>query len=702
MKKIIFLLPLIAVQQVLAQTDTSANKYKQIDTVQIAALGQKSAGNIPYNIQRVNLNSYQRTPRPQMMLQLAQLPSVSSISSGSGINKPVIRGLSFNHIQLFANGMRIDNQTWDDRHDIGISDIGYDKVAIINGPAALIYGPNTLGGAIIIEQKIPALNEKTNGYAQLGFFGNSMGGNLSAGLRGAKNNFYYTADASMAMHANYVQGEGEEKNTQQAQAEDKPLAGNSKYNNVAFKGMIGSNKEKSNHQLTYSLYSQNLGIIEDEGDTTGGATKPPAEERDYEMEAPYQNVVTHLVSLQNNFKIGRDELTINAGYQFNQRKEYEPDSLPKSKFLGVGLNLQTLTADVEWHSDKTKPTGITIGVQEFYQNNKNTGNFVLVPDAHVSTIGAFAVGYTDYKKWNFVYGIRVDAHQLQMFTTKAKLSNAGTVIPAFPAPKQDLEKKYTPYSFSAGLVFHPTKQWNLKLNVANGYAAPNYAQLTSYGKHEGTYRFELGNNNLNMEKNINVDGSIEYNDAAVSFSLGGYVNAISDYIYINPGSDSVGKLRVYRWTQHDAQISGAEASLDVHPQDAKWFDAYLKAGFLSGKLKGGGGDLPYIPAGKVITGFTWKKDNCKKWQQLYATLQLNNYFKQSKVAQFEEATDGYFLADIFIGASPKLGKDHRWNFTAFCTNLFNKGYFDHLSLVKTIDVREPGRNIGIQIQYAFK
>jgi len=700
MKKLIFLLLLFVARQGFTQTDTGANKYKQIDTVLITALGQKPAANIPYNLQRVNLNDYLHTPRPQMMLQLAQLPSVSSISSGSGINKPVIRGLSFNHIQLFANGTRIDNQTWDDRHDIGISDIGYDRVEIINGPAALIFGPNTLGGAIIMEQKAPGKNEKTSGYARLAFFGNSLGGNINAGIRGAKNNFYYTADASMAMHANYVQGKGEEKNTQQAQTEDKPLAGNSKYNNVAFKGMMGTRNEKGSHQLTYSLYSQNLGIIEDEGDTTGNATKPP-EERDYEMEAPYQNVVTHILSLENNFKLGKDELTVNAGYQYNQRNEYEPDSLPKSKFLGVGLKLQTFTLDVQWHSDKNKPTGLTIGVQEFYQNNTNTGNFVLVPDAHVNTIGAFAVGHTDYKKWNFVYGMRIDAHQLQMFTTHAKLSNAGPVTPPFAAPRQNLTKNYIPYSFSAGFVFHPTKQWNLKLNAANGYAAPNYAQLTSFGKHEGTYRFEVGNNNLKMEKNIEVDAGIEYNNASVTASLGGYVNSINDYIYINPGSDSVGKLRVYRWTQHDATISGIEASLNVHPEQVKWFEAYLKAGFLSGRLKGGG-DLPYIPAGKIITGFTWKKENCNKWQQVYATLQLDNYFMQDKVAQFEEATDGYFLADIFIGASPKLGKKHHWNFTAFCTNLFNKGYFNHLSLVKAIDVREAGRNIGLQVQYAFQ
>ena len=57
------------------------------------------------------------------MNHLAQLPAVSMINGGNGINKPVIRGLSFNHIQLFANGTRLDNQSWDDDHDIGVSSV---------------------------------------------------------------------------------------------------------------------------------------------------------------------------------------------------------------------------------------------------------------------------------------------------------------------------------------------------------------------------------------------------------------------------------------------------------------------------------------------------------------------------------------------------------------------------------------------------
>jgi iron complex outermembrane recepter protein len=678
--------------------DTVSPLVHQYDTVVITAFGHQPYKNIPYSISGVKLSSFQKTPHTQMMQQLMQLPSVSSISAGGAINKPVIRGLSFNHVQLFAQGVRIDNQTWDDRHDIGVSDNGFDKIEVVNGPAALLYGPNTMGGAIVMHETAPAAGEKTNGFVQLGFFGNTIGGDLKAGIRGSKNEFYYSANAAYQMHANYVQGEGEEVAPVSGAKEDKPLAPNSKFTNLAFKGMIGVRKEKRQHQLTYNLYHQLLGIIEDESQD---AINNPAktEERDYEMEAPYQDVTTHIISTQNNFSSGNNEFIVNAGYQFNGRKEFEPGPVAKSKFLGVGLNLQTLTADLQWLVNKNKASGFTVGVQGFYQNNKNTGNIVLVPDAHISTAGAYVISHYNLDKLNFLFGVRVDQHQLNMFSTNAAIPD--TFNPAIPRPQQELKKSYTPFSANIGLVFHATTELSLKVNAATGYAAPNYAQLTAFGKHEGTYRFEVGDNGLSMEKNVEVDGTLQWENENLGFSLNGYINNIKNYIYINPTADSVKTLRIYRWTQHDANINGLELDFQLHPVTAKWFEGFVRAGLVRGKLANGQGDLPYIPATKIITGLTFKKETMGKWQQSYVTLQTSVFGKQSKVAQFEEETDGYFLADLFVGSDVPIGKQHHWNVVAFCTNLFNKGYFNHLSLIKTIDVREPGRNIGVQLRYGF-
>src|SRR4030095_358947 len=272
--------------------------YRVYDTVTITALGRQPLANIPYSIQRVSVLQLQKTPLRQLMLNLSQLPSVSTINCGIGINKPVIRGLSFNHVQMFAQGQRVDNQTWDDRHDLGISDNGFDKVEIISGPAALIYGPNTMGGAMVFSETPPARGTKNNGFVQLGFNSNSVGVNIDAGFRGAKNDIYYSVYTGIKGHTNYIQGGGESDTS-----DDKPLAFNSKFTTIALKGMAGIRKEKREHRLTYNLYKQLLGIIEDE---SLEAINNPAkkEERDYEMEAPYQDVETHVISLENRFQSG--------------------------------------------------------------------------------------------------------------------------------------------------------------------------------------------------------------------------------------------------------------------------------------------------------------------------------------------------------------------------------------------------------------
>jgi iron complex outermembrane receptor protein len=396
---------------------------------------------------------------------------------------------------------------------------------------------------------------------------------------------------------------------------------------------------------------------------------------------------------------GKSEWVVNAGYQFNSRKEYEPGPTLKSKYLGVGLDLSTLTADVQWHSHHKGPAGVTIGAQGFYQNNKNTGNWVLVPDAHVATAGAFLLAHWNLPQWNFLVGARIDQHQLKMFNTIAAIPD--TLNPPIQEPAQQLTRTYTPGSFSIGIVFRPSEIMSIKLNVANGYTAPNYAQLTAFGHHEGTYRFEVGNNNLVMERNFEGDVTLQWQAKDIDLSLNGYINSINNYVYITPTADSTGPLRIWNWVQNDAIITGVEMNFLVHPDAAKWFEGWIRAGIIRGKLKESKGDLPYIPANKVITGVTLKKEAWHEWQHLFATLQVDEFTKQNKTAPFEDPSDGYTLVDIFVGGTPGLGRHHRWTFTAFCQNLFNKAYFNHLSLIKTINVKEPGRNIGVQAGYSF-
>src|SRR5207237_1668811 len=109
-------------------------------------------------------------------------PGIDKISVGNGISKPVIRGLSFSRILLYQNGTRVENQPWDDRHDLGISENGLDKVEVVKGPAGLIYGADALGGALIFVDEKQAEVDTAKGDVNSGFLSNTLGLNADAGV----------------------------------------------------------------------------------------------------------------------------------------------------------------------------------------------------------------------------------------------------------------------------------------------------------------------------------------------------------------------------------------------------------------------------------------------------------------------------------------------------------------------------------------
>ena len=53
---------------------------------------------------------------PNLIEILTSVPGVYSINTGSGISKPVIRGLSGLKVVTFLNGLRIENQQWANDH----------------------------------------------------------------------------------------------------------------------------------------------------------------------------------------------------------------------------------------------------------------------------------------------------------------------------------------------------------------------------------------------------------------------------------------------------------------------------------------------------------------------------------------------------------------------------------------------------------
>ncbi len=683
-----------------------------LEEVLVTSDRSKLAADIPFSVSTLTRDDIRKYQSPSLMGNLSYQPGIDKISIGNGIGKPVIRGLSFNQIMLYTQGTRVENQQWDDHHDLGISDIGIEQTELVRGPAALIYGADALGGALIFTHEKTAPTGTTVGDVNLGFNSNTLGVDLDAGVKGTgTNGIFYGIRFGGQSHTSYLQGTSEEgDNSMEGESEE--FAPNSKFMNGVGKVNVGVSKKWGVSKISYSYFKQQIGIIEDESMAVGTIGNDEQEQRDREMEAPYQDVSTQIVAWENTILLGKSKINFNLAEQVNDRKEYEP--LPnKQKELAIGLKLNVFTYDLKWTSNAEKELGFTVGSQGTFLKNENNGKESLVPNADVSDIAGYALLRYDHKKLNLLGGLRFDARTIkaESYENNGGIENETYIL--YPSndtiikPETEIEKDYSPISFSLGAAYHLNSNLVLKLNGATGFTAPNYAQLGTFGKHEGTYRFERGDANLKVEQNQEGDLGLSWANQNLTIDVDGYVNSINNYIYIVNTGDSIIRitpdvkdtLPVYDYKQGDATISGGEFGIAFHPASIKWLNLHATYGLVNGKLNAGG-NLPYIPSNKIVGELMVTREKLWKFTRSYISMVVSNYSKQKNVTDYELSTDGYTLLDLHVGGSFKMFHQQA-SINIYCNNLLNTGYYNQLSLVKYIGVKDMGRSIGFSLHVPF-
>ena len=68
----------------------------------------------------------------------------------------------------------------------------------------------------------------------------------------------------------------------------------------------------------------------------------------------------------------------------------------------------------------------------------------------------------------------------------------------------------------------------IKFNLSRGFRAPNIAEISSNGKHEGSFKFEYGIQNLKAELSHQIDLAYYYNSNHFTFELSPFVNFIQN------------------------------------------------------------------------------------------------------------------------------------------------------------------------------
>jgi iron complex outermembrane receptor protein len=666
------------------QTISFALEQSVIESAEIVVTGTPHSANSKTNslaVVTVSREKLSQSGGTNIIDAIAKVPGVSQVTTGGAISKPSIRGLGYNRVLTIVDGAREEAQQWGDEHGVEVDQFAAARIEILKGPASLLYGSDALGGVInIIDDLVPPSGEFHGNFTTS--YGTNNG--LSASslmLQGNSNGLVYRGRVSYKN----AYGFGYKGHT----------VPNSGFNETNVSGMVGLNKTWGYAHLSLSRFNTNVGLVENGPDDNGnyldedGNVISNSDARSRKLELPFQNINHYRAALNSNILLGGGQLKTTLAFQRNIRKEFEESKDEP----GLFLNLNSYTYDVKYSFANDGIWEPTIGVQGMHQTNANSGDEFLIPDYTSDNVGAFAYLKRNFSKGAINAGIRYDYKNID---GRDLTADGEQVFTAF-------NNKFSNVSESLGFAFEIAKNLNFKGNVGSGFRAPNIAELGANGRHEGTFRYEIGNSNLKQETSLQFDLGLSYSLENVTLGLSAYSNRIYNYIYpgnfnneTTPFVDEGGLstvIPVYRFVQTDADLVGGEASVDFHLIKSLHFEntfAYVK-----GTNRATDSPLPFIPSASLNNELRFEP-TIKGLKDSYVKVGLTNVFKQDRFDSFETETKGYTLIDAGIGTSLKV-KNGKVNLWVTGQNLTNKLYYSHLSRYKPAGIYNPGRNISVGI-----
>jgi iron complex outermembrane receptor protein len=624
----------------------------ELPTVQVTASpAATTALESPQPTSVVGGQDLARAQAPSLGETLNDVPGVHSFSTGSGIGKPVIRGLTSNRVLVLDNGQRMETQQWGDEHSPNVESANADRIEVIRGPASVLYGSDALGGVINVLQPdlLDAIGRTPimRGRASLGYLSNNREPDGALMAEGASGGFGFR-----------VEGSG--RTSQDVRTPTYRLW-NSGLRQVGGAGTVGYRSSWGSISGTYSQRNEKLFMTDEDPTAT-----------------PTQRMVTNRASLDVRLPFRDSRLDIKTGWERSRRREFE-DSV--TDVVGLGLLAKTWTGSVQYHHPAFGKLYGILGASGLHSGFDKFGEETLIPNNRVSSGGVFAFEQTDLGRWKLSMGARYDHRHLDVDQDDELGVTAQT-------------RTYNSFVGNLGALYRLSEPVALVLNVGRGYRAPNPFELFANGVHEGTVAFEHGNPDLHNETSINTDFAVRMQSRRASVEIGTFANVIQNFIYSIPTgqTDPESGFEIFDFVQGNARLFGFEGSVDYHPMSL--LHLHGGADYTYGQNVTAAQPLPEMPPFRATYSVRLEPESRGILQTPYVYVGGESNAKQGRLnsaeAEFYAAAFdgagyrpvGYTLANA--GAGFTLNASARpVRFDFMVRNLFNEAYADYLSRIKT-------------------
>lgn len=622
--------------------------------------------------------------------QLLRIPGMTTLNTGSGIVKPVINGLHSNRIVVVNNGIRQEGQQWGSEHAPEIDPNLAASLEVIQGANGLQYGPDAIGGVILVKPEPLPYGKATHGWVKLNGQSNGWGGSAALMLTGSI--------PKLKRWAYRVHGSGRMLGTQHA---PEYLIRNTATNEYSFSGALGYKGTRLEADIFYSRFTTNLGIFT--GSHIGNLTDLYAafeatQPKDsgyftYTIEKPKQFVQHHLSKLAVSYRWNEKVQTnLLIGYQYNLRQEYDlhkayNDSIAALDLPAFELNLWTNTAETKTIITHSKHWKSTVGAAFFQQDNAYAGRF-FIPNFKKWQAGAFYTETYESESWQVDAGVRYDVSRIRAFYYEG----------------DSLVKPVTDFgnlSASIGAVRVLGHHFVARLNAGTAWRPPSINELYSNGLHHGAAAIEIGDKNMQKEIVYNVQAGAQYKSRFAKLDVSLFWNRFNGFINLQPELPAqltiVGAFPVFRYHQSDVDMFGVNGQLEV--PFTQWLSWTISGNLLLANDLTENKPLFGMPANRISNRLHVGNQIGKTNWNWFTELEGLMVFQQKRVRAEDDYVAppaGYFLLHASLGISKKINNRQSLQIVVDVSNALNTTYRDYMNRFRyfTDDV---GRNWNLKM-----
>lgn len=554
---------------------------------------------------------------------------VTSSGFGPGAGRPIIRGLDGERVRVLQNGLgALDASAQSVDHAVPIDSLNVEKIEILRGPMALLYGTSPLGGVVnVYNQRIHDHFEEGSLAQMESQTETAFGGMANAArLDYGKADWMVHGDGSWRDYGDQRSPKGRVRNSQAEQG-----TGSLGISRVGEKGFLG---------ISFGNFTSRYGsVAEPSVDILMRQNRwELAGERRFEHRL-WQKL--RLRSAQTDYR--HDEIesgTVGTVFR-NSGNETRVELIGKSD---------------EWNH--------VVGLQTQFHTFSAKGEEAFLPTSQNALVAAFALGERHWGEDKITFSGRIEENQV----TVASL---------------DQKRETTGLNTAVGGVHPIGGPFSVMGNLSYTERAPSFQERFAHGAHVATGTFEQGSSELKKEKATGLEGGLRWQSSTFQGHWNIYWQEYQNYIALMPTGavDGSSGFNIYQYTQASARLRGSEFEnrWALTPSDA----LVVKGDYVRAINRSTGQELPRISPGRVSVG--WEKSG-NTWS---ADAEIQHVFAQTKVAARETSTPGYDLVNV--GLEKRWGRETQWIVFLRLKNLLNSEARLHTSTVKNISPL-PGRN----------